>query len=444
MKDRRYSLYAAISVVVANMIGTGVFTSLGFQLVDIRSAFVLLMLWIVGGITAFCGALAYAELGAALPRSGGEYTFLSRIYHPVAGFVSGWISASIGFAAPTALAAITFGTYLASVFPSLSPTWLAVGLVLLLSFVHATTVRNSSLFQRAFTTVKVVLIAVFCVAAMALVGEPQPIEVLPSTDSVGGLFTGAFAVSLIYVSYAYTGWNAATYLTSELDNSQRILPWVLGGGTLIVMVLYVALNGVFLYVAPMDAMVGQLEVGYIAASYVFGPVGADVMGVTLALLLVSTVSAMVMAGPRVLHVIGQDYPFFRVLGRTNREGVPATAIYAQCALTLLFIVTASFEAILVFAGFTLGLNTLAAVLGVFVLRRREPELERPYRTWGYPLTPLIFAGFTVWTLAYLLIDRPQEALLGVALVAAGLLLYAVAGRTSGERPEGGDRPDSAT
>lgn len=434
MTDRRYSFYAAISVVVANMIGTGVFTSLGFQLVDIRSAFVVLMLWIVGGVTAFCGALAYAELGSALPRSGGEYTFLSRIYHPAAGFVSGWISASIGFAAPTALAAITFGTYLASVFPSLSPSWLAAGLVLVLSYVHATTVRNSSLFQRAFTTVKVLLVAAFCVAAFVMVGDPQPIDVLPSSSTVGGLFTSAFAVSLIYVSYAYTGWNAATYLTSELEDPQRVLPWVLGGGTLIVMVLYVALNGVFLYVAPMEAMAGELEVGYIAASYVFGPIGADIMGVTLALLLVSTVSAMVMAGPRVLHVIGQDYPFFRFLGRTNREGVPSVAIYVQGALTLLFIVTASFEAILVFAGFTLGLNTLAAVLGVFVLRRREPGLDRPYRTWGYPITPLVFVGFTVWTLAYLLLERPQEALLGVALVAAGLALYALAGRRNDPEP----------
>ena len=122
-----YSPYAATSVVVANMIGTGVFTSLGFQLTDIRSTFALLLLWVVGGAAAFCGAVSYAELGAAIPRSGGEYTFLSRIYHPVAGFVSGWISATIGFAAPTALAAITFGAYLSSVFPSLSHTWPGIG-----------------------------------------------------------------------------------------------------------------------------------------------------------------------------------------------------------------------------------------------------------------------------------------------------------------------------
>jgi APA family basic amino acid/polyamine antiporter len=424
---------AATSVIVANMIGTGVFTSLGFQLVDIRSGFALIMLWVVGGVAAFCGALSYAELGAAIPRSGGEYTFLGRIYHPAAGFVSGWVSATIGFAAPTALAAITFGTYLASVYPTLSPTWLACGLVLLLSLAHATTRKNSSLVQRAFTTVKVLLILAFCVTGWLLVDDPQPVSLIPSAADGSAVASGAFAVSLIYVSYAYTGWNAATYLTSELEEPQRLLPWILGGGTLLVMVLYVGLNWVFLYAAPADAMVGQLEVGYIAASYIWGPRGADIMGVTLAMLLVSTVSAMVMAGPRVLQVIGEDYRTFRPLSRTNRFGVPAVAIFTQAALTLTFVLTASFESILVFAGFTLGLNTLLAVGGVFVLRMREPDLERPYRTWGYPWTPLVFLVLTVWTLAYILVDRPSEAAWGLAIVGSGALLYVLTGRGREER-----------
>ncbi len=425
----KYSGYAAVAVVVANMIGTGVFTSLGFQLVEIQSPFVLLMLWVVGGVTAVAGALTYAELGAAIPRSGGEYTFLSRIYHPAAGFISGWVSASIGFAAPTALAAITFGTYLASVFPQLSPTWLGAGLVVVLSLIHATTHENSSAFQRWFTTLKVALILAFCVAAWILVRDPQPAGLVPAgIADARGLFSGAFAVSLIYVSYAYTGWNAATYLTSELADPRRTLPWVLGGGTAIVTVLYVGLNWAFLYAAPQEAMVGQLEVGYIAAQHMFGERGADLMGVTLALLLISTVSAMVIAGPRVLQVIGEDYRAFRLLGRTNADGIPAVAILTQAVLSVVFIVSASFEAILVFAGFTLGLNTLLTVAGIFVLRWREPDLHRPYRTWGYPFTPMIFLALTAWTLAFLLIRRPSEAGMGLALVAAGGVLYWITSR----------------
>ncbi|MEQ8486401.1 MAG: amino acid permease [Pseudomonadales bacterium] len=433
MQTSAFSPRTAMAVVVANMIGTGVFTSLGFQLLDIQSGFVLMMLWVVGGLTALCGALCYAELGAALPRSGGEYNFLSQIYHPAAGYISGWVSATIGFAAPTALAAITFGTYLASVFPSLNATWLACALVLALTLVHASSRRNSGGVQRVFTALKVLLIAGFCALSWLLVREPQPVRFLPSAGDGALLASGAFAVSLIYVNYAYTGWNAATYLTSELEEPQRNLSRVLIAGTGVVMLLYLLLNFTFLHVAPMTAMVGRLEIGYVAAQHVFGATGASLMGVVLALLLVSTVSAMVMAGPRVLQVIGQDFPAFRLLARTNRHGVPAIAIALQSALALLFIVTASFESILVFAGFTLGLNTFFAVLGVFVLRWRRPDLPRPYRAALYPLPPLVYLGFTGWTLTYILLQRPQEGLWGLAIVVSGAACYALTLRAGRSR-----------
>ena len=436
------------------MIGTGVFTSLGFQLEALRSGFALLMLWVVGGVAAVCGALTYAELGSTIRRSGGEYTFLSHIYHPAAGFVSGWISATIGFAAPTALAAITFGTYLSSVFPVLPARWLAVGLVVLLSVVHGRTHRTSGGFQRWSTTAKVALILAFVAAGLSLVAEPRDIGVLPSADGVSNVFSAGFAVSLIFVSYSYSGWNAATYVTGELRDPRRTLPRALAIGTLLVMLLYVGLNYVFLRAAPAEAMVGRLEVGYIAAGYIFGPVGADLMGITLALLLVSTVSAMVLAGPRVLHAIGEDYPTFRLLSSINARGTPGVAIFTQAAISLLFILTESFETILVFSGFTMGLNTFLAAGGVFLLRRRQasgripggvvgaggdgrsargesgasaetPGTDQPYRTWGYPVTPLIFLAVTGWTLAYILRDRPLEAGLGLGLIAVGLVIYAV-------------------
>ena len=185
----------------------------------------------------------------------------------------------------------------------------------------------------------------------------------------------------------------------------------------------------------MDAMAGKIEVGYVAATHVFGPAGAAIMGVTLAVLPVSTVSAMVMAGPRVLHVIGEDYPFFRQLSRTNRDGIPAVAILTQAGLSLVFIFTASFETILVFAGFTLGLNSLLTVAGVFVLRVREPEAERPYRVWGYPFTPLVYLGLTLCTLTHIAMDRPAEALMAIPLIGAGLVFYVIAAR--GRRMERG-------
>jgi APA family basic amino acid/polyamine antiporter len=427
MNKFRYT--TVIAVVIANMVGTGVFTSLGFQLLDIRSGFVLLMLWAIGGVAAVCGAMTYAELGAAMPRSGGEYNFLARIYHPAAGFVSGWVSATIGFAGPTALAAITFAAYATSALPGGSSEWfekgLAVALLIILTLVHATNRRNSGGLQIIFTIFKVGVIVAFCLAAILLIDSPQPVNFLPVTGDGQLLTSSAFAVSLIYVSYAYTGWNAATYLSSELENPQRTLPWILMGGTLVVMTLYVGLNFVFLYAAPMDAMVGQVEVGFIAAEAAFGEAGGRFTGLVLAMLLVSTVSAMTLAGPRVIQVIGEDFPALRFFARKNQDGIPSTAIFLQSSIALLFILSSTFESILVFAGFTLALNSFATVLGIFVLRWRQPDLPRPYRTFLYPLPPLVYLTLTGWTLWFVLINKPVEGLFGLGIIALGLIFYFV-------------------
>jgi APA family basic amino acid/polyamine antiporter len=405
------------------MIGTGVFTSLGFQLLEIRSGFVLLMLWAVGGLTALCGALSYAELGAALPRSGGEYNFLSETYHPVAGFISGWISATVGFAAPTALAALTFGNYLGSVFPSISPLWLATGLLIALTGIHCTSHANSGGTQSALTALKLVLILGFSALALALVETPQAMQFTPVKGDGTLLLSGSFAVALIYVNYAYSGWNAATYISSELKRPQRNLPRVLVISTSLVALSYILLNYVFLSVAPAEEMAGKVEIGYVAAQHVFGETGASIMGTLLALLLISTVSAMVLAGPRVYQAIGEDFPAFRELGVCNRDGIPARAILLQGGISLLFLWTSSFESILIFSGATMALNTFFAVLGLFILRWTRPDLARPYKTWLYPLPPLIFLAITGWTLVYTVAQRPVEAWMCLGLIATGGMFY---------------------
>ena len=405
------------------MIGTGVFTSLGFQLVDIQSAPAIIMLWLIGGLSALCGALSYAELGAALPRSGGEYHFLTDIYHPCAGFISGWVSATVGFAAPTALAALTFGSYLNSSGVNVDPSWMATVAIVALTAAHCSTHRHSGSTQTLFTLLKLILIVVFSVTALTLSPMETQASFLWRTEDTVLLGSGAFAVSLIYVNYAYSGWNAATYISGELAAPQQSLPWVLGVSTTVVAALYCLLNVVFLSVAPMETMVGKVEVGVIAAEFAFGKTIGAAMGLLLALLLISTISAMILAGPRVLHRIGQDYPRFAPLARENRDGIPVTAILLQSGTALLFLWTASFEQILVFSGATMALNTFATVLGLFVLRWKRPHLSRPFRVTLYPLTPLIFLGITGWTLIYVVLQRPVEALISAAIVASGGVFY---------------------
>lgn len=423
--EDKFSPTTATSIVVANMIGTGVFTSLGLQLMDIQSAPVILFLWLMGGVLALCGALSYAELGAALPRSGGEYNYLTEIYHPSVGFIAGWVSATVGFAAPTALAAMTAGIYFQAVFPQLAKMWVALALVAVTTVLHLRSRRQSARYQMTFTLIKVVLILVFIVTSLIAVEQVQPLRWRPEFSDVRVVASGSVAVALIFVNYAYTGWNAATYLAGEMREPARNLPKVLLVGTGFVACLYVLLHVVFLNIAPMDAMRGQLQIGYIVAGFAFGELGKQLVAVMLGILLISTVSAMLLAGPRALQVIGQDFAALRLLKRENKQGIPQVAILVQSAVTMLMIVTATFESVLLFAGFTLALNTLLAVLGVWVLRCRQPDLARPFKVPLYPLPIVVFLAITLWTLVYVAVQEPREVGFAWVLIVSGWLFYVV-------------------
>lgn len=420
-KKQKISLSTATAIVVANMIGTGVFTSLGFQIIDIKSVFPLLLLWVVGGVIALCGAFSYGELAASLPRSGGEYHFLREVYHPSLGFVAGWVSATVGFAAPTALAAMALGKYATSVLPQLNPTILAASVVLVTTLLHSVNKNIGSKFQVLFTSIKVVLILVF-IGAGFFIEIPQNTLQLPTSEDFSTLLSPAFAIALIYVSYAYTGWNAAAYITGEMEKPQKNVPKALVQGTLLVMVLYVLLNFIFLYTASMSSMEGRVDIGYISATQIFGETEGKIMGLTISLLLVSTVSAMIFAGPRVMQVMGEDLRLFKVFAKT-KNGIPRNAVFFQSALSLLFIVSASFDQALTFAGFILSFITFLTVAGVFVLRIKKPDLERPFKIPGYPIPPLLFLGLVGWTLAFILKERPVESLAGLATVLLGLIVY---------------------
>ncbi|MBC6412910.1 MAG: amino acid permease, partial [Hyphomonadaceae bacterium] len=361
-----YTPRTATAIIIANMIGTGVFTSLGFQLIDIQNGFPILLLWVLGGVAAFCGAVSYGELGAALPRSGGEYNFLGRIYHPMAGFISGWVSATVGFAAPTAAVAIAFATYALAGIPGMGEAGvkpLAVILVIAVTLIHVRNRRDSGRFQFSFTVLKIVLILIFCTLALIFVPEPQTVHVLPQAGDVSTVTGMAFGVSLIFVTYAYTGWNAATYVSGELENPQRDLPRVLVPGTAVVTFLYVLLNYVFMKVAPVEAMAGEVEIAAIAAKHAFGESGGRLTAIMLAVLLVSSASAMTLAGPRALQMVGEDFRALRFLSAVSTDGVPRVAILVQSLIAVIFIITSSFQFVVVFTGAILAFNSFLAVAG---------------------------------------------------------------------------------
>ncbi|HEX9734096.1 MAG TPA: amino acid permease [Thermoanaerobaculia bacterium] len=422
----RISVVTAASICVANMIGTGVFASLGFQVAEVTSGFALLTLWVAGGVFALCGAFSYGELAAALPRSGGELHFLTRSIHPLAGFLAGWVSLTVGFAPPIALVAITFGEYFSRVAPGAPPLALSCTVVALVTLFHLRDLRLGSSFQNLFTGLKVALILVF-IALPLWTDERSGIDFAPRAGDLGVIFSPVYGVSLLFVLYAYTGWNAATYVVGEIRDPTRNVPRALAAATGVVMALYVGIHWSFLVTTPISELapggVPEVEVGHLVAARVFGEAGGRWMSGLLCVALVSSISAMTWAGPRVTQVLGEDYAMFRALARTNPAGIPVRAILLQTAFVFVMLLTSTFKSILVFVQLILTLSSALTVLGVVVLRRRAPDLPRPYRAWGYPATPLLFLAISVFAMGYTFYNQPWESLAGLAILLLGLPLF---------------------
>ncbi len=407
------------------MIGVGVFTSLGFQVKDITSGFALLLLWFVGGVVAICGAFCYAELASMFPRSSGEYNFLTHSFHPMVGFLAGWLSATVGFAAPVALAAMAFGEYSKSILPNAPPLAFAFGVIWLVSFIQLMGVRHSSVFQTTSTVIKVVLIVAFVIIGFSY-GSGQPISFTPKLEDLSQITSAPFAIGLVFVMYSYSGWNAATYITGELRDPKCSLPRALFAGTFIVLALYVALNAVFLYTTPIEKMSGQVDVALIVGRHLFGEWGGRIVGGLICIGLVSAISAMMWIGPRVTMAIGEDFSLFRIFSRKSKHDVSAAAILLQVSIATMLLYTQTFEAVLEFIQFSLIFCSFLAVVGVIKLRITSPHLARLNRAWGYPVTPLIFMSVALFMMYYLITNRPVQSLAGFVMMLVGLVIYAIA------------------
>ncbi len=411
------------------MIGTGIFTSLGFQVISLKSGFALLLLWLLGGISALTGALAYSELGTSMPRSGGEYHFLSRIYHPALGFIAGWVSFIIGFAAPTAAASIALGAYFNAAL-NLNVTILnlgldkiiAIGVIILISLLHSSDKAAGALFQNIFTALKVITLLVLVILGL-LSGINQTLDFSMTRESLGEIGSPAFAISLFFVSYSYSGWNAAAYIAGEIKNPDKNIPRSLLIGTIIVTLLYVFTTYVFLKVIPISDMTGKIEIGYIFGNQIFGEHTSKIMGLIFSLLLLSTVSSMIITGPRVTHVMGEDYGILKWFAKRSGNDIPVRAIIIQGVISIIYILTSTFEQVITIIGFTLNVFTLLAVIGMMINRSRHPDSSYVYRIRLYPVVPVIFILINAWIIIYGLIYRPGESFAGIGISLAGLIFY---------------------
>jgi APA family basic amino acid/polyamine antiporter len=424
---------SATALVIANVIGAGVFTTTGFQAADLGNPTIILILWLLGGVLAYCGALCFAELGAAMPHAGGEYIYLRETYGRAFGFMSAFVSLIAGFSAPIAAAVKSLVLYLKAFFPLLEadPVLLgvmhltdfaAISIVWLLLAVHLRGKKGAIDFNDAITLLKVGgIVAIIVAAALFGDGDLQNFtyvsdfyhEMPPSE-----LFS-AMATSLIFVMFCYSGWNAAAYVASEIVDPEKTLPKALLVGTGIVTVLYMLLNAVYFYGANVDQLAGKVEVGLVASRQLFGGWGSGLVTTVLVISLLASASAMTIAGPRVYYALGKDIGKLRALTRTNDGGAPVNALLLQGTVASLIILSGNVGQILSYAGFTLALMSALAVSCVIVLRFKRPDMERPFRVWAYPIPPLFFLGVSLWTMYWAFLGRPIESTLALLTVAAG-------------------------
>ncbi len=443
--QRRLGLAVTAAIVVANMIGTGVFTSTGYQAASLHDPLTILACWVVGGILALCGAAAYAELGSMMPRAGGEYVYLREAYHPAVGFMSGWVSLTAGFSAPIAGAALAFAAYVSTLVPGLrdSAPWItgfvkfgpaqaiAIGLIVAVTFLHSFDTKIGGWVQAGFTAAKVLLIALFILGGLVF-GTGDWSHFATQGDGVGTVMTSAFATALMYVSFSYSGWNAAAYIANEVERPERNLPRALLLGTGTVMGLYLLLNIVFVYaVSPAQLATGRggkpvVEVGDVAARALFGSGAGSIVSGLIALALVSSVSAMIMAGPRVYAAMATDRALPHQLAHHSRRGVPVYAVVTQGVIASAFVLVGDLGALIRYIGFTLAVFAALTVSAVFVLRARGHRAA--YRTWGYPVTPVAFIALSAWIAYNQIKSEPGESAIGALVLVVGAVVYLVVAR----------------
>jgi APA family basic amino acid/polyamine antiporter len=437
--ERKYNLSVAVNVVIASMIGTGIFTALGFQVSDgaIPDGFSILMVWTLGGVLALCGATVYGEVASYIGKSGGEYTFLSELYHPLIGFLSGWISLFVGFSAAIASLALATGEY---ILPFLGvdndilfnllgtdiTTNKVIGFVVILfvALIQFGGVILGGLVQNALTGLKLAMIVFFLLSPL-FVGELEwsTNSLAPSEKSYSTIFSLPFAGALVWVMFSYSGWNASSYIVGHLKKPKKTLPISLLVGTSIVAIIYLALNVLFMLVADFDELAGRVDIANIIAEKMYGAEIALIFSLIFSIALIAGINAMFISGPRVTEQIGQDYPKLKLLSKKNERGAPYLSILALFIISGTLVVFSSFKEIIEYIGITLSMFSMLTVASVFIVRKRSDRPENVVRSIGYPITPILFILMTLWMIAYFVVLDPMTMVYSLLSLVPGVIVY---------------------
>lgn len=426
--QRKLGQFSLTNIVIGDMIGAGIFTTSGLLLAQLHSPTLLLVLWLIGGLMALCGALSYSELGARFPKAGGEYVFLSELFSPLTGFLSGWISFFVGFSAPLAASSLAFSEYMVRTMPGtadldqiiLIKKLVAIGIILCFTAIHYLGLKSGSKFHNIFTTIKVTLILVLVVSGF-MFGEGSFEHLKPVvTDVSEKASLKTIGLSLMWIMFAYSGWNAATYVGSEVIDPKRNIPRALIFGTLLVTIFYLFLNTLFVYAVPANEMKDVIAIGGLAANKLFGMAMDQFFSLFIAVILLSAISALVIIGPRVYYAMAQSGHFFKIAAKVNRAKVPGISILFQSGLATVFILSGTFDQIITLLSFSLGIFPILAVWGVIKLRRSQQSI---LQIKGYPIYQVAFIIFSIIILVLAFLERPKESSIALLILLAGIPVF---------------------
>ncbi|MGV0936111.1 APC family permease [Empedobacter falsenii] len=408
----------AAALVISNMIGTGVFTSLGYQISDLKNTTSILLLWSIGGLLALIGAFIYSELASKFKQSGGDYIYLSRTFHPVFGYLSSWISLFVGFSAPISLAALAMGKYL-NVFGFDLGKEFAIAMILIVAVFQSFSLNLSSKFQNIFTILKVVFIVVLIVLGFYFAPAVEPNAVLFDSTWKNELLLPAFATSLVYVTFAYTGWNSASYIVEEIEQPKQNLPKALFIGVIFVTISYVLLNYVFLKHASAGTLAGQENVANISFGNLLGN-NVKWVSCFIALQLIATISGYLWIGSRLTQATARENKLWNFMAKENKNRIPVRAIWVHTAISILLIFSGDFEVIFTYTSFVLQILATLAVCTAFFIKQDQLTI---IKSKFFYVLPAIFLAFSLYICYFVLMQKPKESLFGLGIIALGIVLF---------------------